>query len=262
MKGTGQNHGAYRGDRIEIEAVIRDIAVSAHLGGWRIDHLDPAPGVRLPIIHRPPLVDAPWHPRIYLSAGIHGDEPAGPLAVATLIRERLFPRDAWLWFCPCLNPTGFPLNTRESAQGIDLNRDYRNPRSPEIRSHTAWLRSLPGFDLTLCLHEDWEARGFYVYELNPENRPSLAPAVLEAVRPVCAIDLSPLIDGREAREGVIRPQIEPDQRPEWPEALFLLEHKTRLSYTLEAPSDFDLQVRVEALVQAARAAFRSLPRGL
>jgi hypothetical protein len=34
-------------------------------------------------------------------------------------------------------------------------------------------------------------------------------------------------------------------------------HKTRLSYTLEAPSDFPLPTRVAALVSAARAALDS-----
>ena len=43
-------------------------------------------------------------------------------------------------------------------------------------------------------------------------------------------------------------------RPDWPEAFFLLTYKTPLSYTLEAPSDFPLPVRVAALVAGANAA--------
>jgi hypothetical protein len=41
-------------------------------------------------------------------------------------------------------------------------------------------------------------------------------------------------------------------RPQWPEAFWLLTHKTRHSYTLEAPSDFPLETRVNALVTAVR----------
>jgi hypothetical protein len=63
-----------------------------------------------------------------------------------------------------------------------------------------------------------------------------------------------MIEGRPAKNGIIRPDIDPRQRPEWPEAFYLLTHKTRLSYTLEAPSDFPLSTRVEALVVAVRAA--------
>ncbi len=111
---------------------------------------------------------------------MHGDEPAGPLAVLRLLQEDDWPGDAAIWLCPCLNPTGFPLNRRENASGIDLNRDYRHLQSAEVRAHVAWLERQPRFDLALCLHEDWESNGFYLYELNPENRPSFAEKILEA----------------------------------------------------------------------------------
>ena len=62
------------------------------------------------------------------------------------------------------------------------------------------------------------------------------------------------IEGREAQSGIIRPLLDPATRPLWPEAFWLLQHKTRLSYTLEAPSDFPLQTRVNALVEGVKAA--------
>jgi len=118
----------------------------------------------------------------------------------------------------------------------------------------AWLKAQPDFDLCLCLHEDWESQGFYVYELNPDNRPSLAQAIVDRVADVCPVDPSEIIEGRPAHKGIIRPSVDPRSRPQWPEAFFLLTHKTRLSYTLEAPSDFPLATRVAALVAAVRAA--------
>jgi hypothetical protein len=96
-----------------------------------------------------------------------------------------------------------------------------------------------------------------VYELNPDARPSLAPAMLAAVAPVCPLDLSPEIEGRPAHGGLINPNPDPNSRPQWPEAFYLFQHLTRLSYTLEAPSDFPLAVRVEALVTAVRAALEA-----
>jgi len=42
------------------------------------------------------------------------------------------------------------------------------------------------------------------------------------------------------------------------ESFFLLTHKTRLSYTLEAPSDFPLSVRVAGLVAGVRAAMEEI----
>jgi hypothetical protein len=108
------------------------------------------------------------------------------------------------------------------------------------------------------LHEDWEAHGFYVYELNPDDRPSLAAAMLSSVARICPIDTSDLIEGRPAQNGIIRPAIDPRDRPQWPEAFYLLSYKTRLSYTLEAPSDFPLENRVAGLVGGVRAALQAL----
>ena len=171
-----------------------------------------------------------------------------------MLRENQWPEDAEIVFCPCLNPVGFAANTRANGQGIDLNRDYLHSCSTEVRAHVAWLERLARFDVSLCLHEDWESHGFYVYELNPEGKPSLAKAMVAAVSEVCPIDLSDIIEGRPAKGGIIRPDVDPRSRPLWPEAFWLLQHKTRLSYTLEAPSDFSLDVRVRALVTGVKAA--------
>ena len=48
--------------------------------------------------------------------------------------------------------------------------------------------------------------------------------------------------------------ISPQERPLWPEALYLITEKSRQGYTLEAPSDFPLQARVNALVAGVNAA--------
>ncbi|MEI8343043.1 MAG: hypothetical protein WCH43_16080, partial [Verrucomicrobiota bacterium] len=44
-------------------------------------------------------------PRVYLSAGIHGDEPAGPLALLELMREGFFNSSVHWSLCPALNPS-------------------------------------------------------------------------------------------------------------------------------------------------------------
>ena len=249
------NTGGYHGERIEPEATLSACLTAAERHGWHVGEL-PAGAHRLPVLHRPAA--APGARRIYLSAGIHGDEPAGPLAAQRLLEDNRWP-DAEVWLLPCLNPDGLRANTRGNADGLDINRDYRHRRTAEARGHVAWLERQPAFDLTLLLHEDWESHGFYCYELNPDGRPSLAPAMIEAVRGVCPIDASEVIDGRPASApGILRPQewpeFRPEDRPEWPEALWLGVHKTRLNYTLEAPSDWPLAVRVNALVAAVRAA--------
>lgn len=258
MQRLGNNHGAYHGERIDIRAVLRDITVAACSHGWDVERFHRANDFEWLALHRAPLTDdnvrsANPLPRIYLSAGIHGDEPAGPLALLRLLKENLWPANAELFLVPCLNPSGFDLNRRENSQGLDLNRDYLDAQSDEIRAHIAWLKMQPAFDLCLCLHEDWESHGFYVYELNPDNKPSIAETMVKRVAEVCPIDLSETIEGRPAMRGIIRPSIDPAIRLKWPEAFWLLTNKTRLSYTLEAPSDFPLSTRVDALVTAVNA---------
>lgn len=249
MQRTGRNHDGYHGERIDIEAVLAEVAERAHASGWSREDLAAGGSLRLQTWQRR---SSGARRRIYVSTGIHGDEPAGPLAARQLLRENRWADDAEIWLCPCLNPTGFERNTRTNAEGVDLNRQYLHVSAAETQAHVEWLKRQPAFDVTLCLHEDWESHGFYLYELNPDGLPSFAEETIRRVADVCPIDPSPMIEGRAAEGGIIRPSSDPRSRPEWPEAFWLLTYKTRLSYTLEAPSDFPLATRVDALVAGAR----------
>ena len=259
MQKLGKNIGAYHGETIDIRAVLRDVESAAPTLGWTSVIFHEAGEFKWLALHRRPEVRSQKpEARIYISTGIHGDEPAGPLAALRLLQENNWPPDAEVFFLPCLNPVGFTLNKRENADGIDLNRDYRNPQAAETRAHIAWLERQPKFDLYLCLHEDWESHGFYLYEQNPDSKISLAEKMIEAVQKVCPIDLSEIIEDRAAQNGIVRPNISPQERPLWPEALYLITEKSRQGYTLEAPSDFPLPVRVDALVAAVDAALINL----
>src|SRR5271166_4021333 len=55
-------------------------------------------------------------PRVYFSAGIHGDEPAPPLALLRLMEEGFFDTRCTWFVCPLLNPTGFLRGTRQNFQ--------------------------------------------------------------------------------------------------------------------------------------------------
>jgi murein peptide amidase A len=253
-----KNINGYSGETIDIATVLRDSTATARTHGWGVEELHPSSGILGLVRHS--VSNPRPAARIYLSSGIHGDEPAGPLAMRHLLQANQWPSGLDIWLCPCLNPAGFVLNRRENAEGIDLNRDYLDPKSAGTLAHIAWLRRQPGFDLCLCLHEDWESHGFYLYEQNPEGQPSLAEAIITRVAEICPIDRSEIIEGRSAQNGVIRPNLDPRTRPQWPEAFFLIMHKTRLSYTLEAPSDYPLSVRVAALVAAVNTALATFHR--
>jgi len=268
IRRLGKNINGYFGENIDLATVLGDCVEVARAHHWSAEEiatpqkrnllaLSSDSGIDSEKTQRP---DRPFH--IYISAGIHGDEPAGPLAVRQLLQENRWPANANFWICPCLNPSGFELHQRENAEGLDLNRQYLEPFAEETKAHMSWLMRQPSFDLCICLHEDWESQGFYLYELNPDARPSLASAMLEKVAGVCPIDESEVIEGRDAQSGLIRPSVDPASRPQWPEAFFLLKYKSRLSYTLEAPSDFSLSIRVSALVEAVKAAIETLTKSL
>ena len=252
----GKNHGGYHGETVDIRTVLRDIETAAQQHGWTAESFGQQGEFNLLALHRIPSSTRNPQPaiRIYLSAGIHGDEPAGPLAALRLLQENQWPANTELWFCPCLNPMGFVLNRRENADGRDLNRDYRKPQTAEVRAHIAWLDRQPRFDLYLCLHEDWESHGFYLYEQNPDNQSSLAEKIIGQISKVCPIDPSEIIEDRPAQGGIIRPNLDPNTRPQWAEAFYLIMNKSRLGCTLEAPSDFPLRTRVNALVTGVNAA--------
>ncbi|MBL9201600.1 MAG: M14 family metallocarboxypeptidase [Opitutaceae bacterium] len=228
--------------------------------GFRVERFGEAAGVPLlAFSRRTPGVK----PRIYLSAGIHGDEPAPPLALLDWLERGWFDdRAVWL-LCPMLNPAGLARGTRHNAEDVDLNRDFKSPRSTEIRAHVAWLQRQPSPDLAICLHEDWEATGFYLYELNALGLPSPARAMLEAVSPICPIEPAIIIDGRPTDEpGIIRPIADPLLRDTWPESIFLRHHHARLGYTIESPSARPLAQRIAALQAAvATAVAATVQRG-
>ena len=255
MERLGKNLGGYFGELIDIRAVLREVETVAQANGWTSDLFYKVGDLKLFALHRKPEARSQEPKvRIYISAGIHGDEPAGPLAALRLIKENQWPVDAELWLLPCLNPEGFILGTRENAGGIDLNRDYRHPKSAEAAAHIAWLERQPKFDLYLCLHEDWESHGFYLYEQNPDNRPSLANKMIAAAKQVCPIDLSENIEDRPAQNRNHPPRHLATGTTRVAGGAHLISHKSRQGYTLEAPSDFPLPARVEALVVAVKAA--------
>ncbi len=232
-----------RPPEIDAAAVVARLVAAARAAGADVETFGAAAGCPLIAITR--RTPGP-RPRIYLSAGIHGDEPAPPLALLEMLEAGIFDERAHWFICPLLNPAGFRRRARENAAGLDLNRDYRETQSAEIAAHISWLRRQPNFNLTLCVHEDWESKGYYLYELNPQERPSLAEAMLAAVARVCPIDPSGMIDGRLALRGIIRPVGEPWDRPQWPEAIYLRAHHANLGYTIESPSSFPLAQRVAA----------------
>lgn len=242
----------------------RDIEQSARAGSWTVRHLSPAASGDRPWFQRAAPTGA-GAPRVYLSAGIHGDEISGPLALLEMIGRQpdLFaPFDAVIF--PILNPDGLALGARGNAAGVDLNRDYRDPKTAEVAGHIETLKTLGRFDAAMMLHEDFEGVGAYLYELNDNLPPTLGGQIIAAMGRHVPIDLRPVIEEFPARGGVIsRRDIVAlhgplEDRPDWPEAIYLSVHHTCVSYTTETPKPFPIAQRVHAQIAAVETLLQAL----
>ena len=119
-------------------------------------------------------------PRILVTAGVHGNEPAGVECAVRLV-ERLaqtpqrFPACS-LEIIPLVNPWGWVHDVRFNQQGFDVNRDFASFKTSEakiIRDHQQRTR----YDLIVDLHEDPAARGFYMYQYGRSDRTVVAPII-------------------------------------------------------------------------------------
>jgi murein peptide amidase A len=245
------------------QSFARDVEESARAGGWTIRHLSPTASSTRPWLQRVAQTGA-GAPRVYLSAGIHGDEISGPLALLEMLRQPDFFAAFDATIFPLLNPDGLARGVRGNAGGIDLNRDYRDPKSAEIAGHIDALKTLGRFDAAMMLHEDFEGPGAYLYELNDALPPILGGEIIAAMGRHVPIDPRPVIEEVPARGGVLQRRdlvriLGPiEERPEWPEAIYLSVHHTQVAYTTETPMPFPLEQRVQAQIAAVRALLQAV----
>lgn len=188
---------------------------------------------------------SPDLPTIYLSSGVHGDEPSGPQALLGLLQDGFF-NDEFQWLiCPVLNPTGLAANTRENMDGIDLNRDYHHCEAEEVCAHISWLKKQETPSLFLSLHEDWESTGFYYYEINTGSDGPSHEEVLAAALPFFPPEPEEEIDDHPVTQpGWIFHADHPDIPEGWPEAIYLARMGCPLSLTFETPSSMELEKRM------------------
>lgn len=197
----------------------------------------------------------PAFPRVLLSAGIHGDEPAGPHAVLSLLEswkasKSAPPLEFNLDLFPLINPSGFLNKTRENKEGVDLNREFaKGHPAQEVRLLMDNLKHRT-YQLSVEFHEDIDAKGFYLYEHFPANSDPIAPAIISCLEQSGHTILKdPVIEGMSAQNGIIHPTVERRRsrfrRHGWPEAIYMHRHGTPRTITLETPTCKSLEERVD-----------------
>lgn len=194
-------------------------------------------------------------PQIALCAGVHGDEPAGPWALLGLLEDDALDRRYSYRVWPCTNPSGFRAGTRESADGADINRSFgRGGTTPEARAIVTSNRNRK-FPLSIDLHEDCDAAGFYCYEYGGTD---LGIAAVESVAAAGFVleDLGPsFARGRMLPD----PIAEADDIGGLSYTLAVIRHAAARALTFESPTRAPWDARLAMHRAAVCAVIAALP---
>lgn len=197
----------------------------------------------------------PGKASVMIGAGIHGDEPAGVEAALRFLEtnsgnEALLSRFHFIVF-PCNNPTGWELDTRENASGIDLNREF-NARKPAPEAAII-SEALQGkcFDLVFEMHEDVDAPGLYLYEISEDTSRYVGEKIIAAAEAAgCPINHGECIEGMGAKDGLIRRKVIRFRKTRLPLAIFAYRTCGGHVITLEPPASklpFEKRVEIELM---------------
>ncbi len=145
--------------------------------------------------------------RIGIFAGIHGDEPEGVHALIHFLQQLEAKPELAEGYClfiyPVCNPTGFEDGTRHSRNGKDLNREFwRNSSEPEVELLEKELIS-HSFHGIISLHTDDTSHGFYGFASGATLTKHLIEPALRAAEKFLPRNESDIIDGFNARNGII-----------------------------------------------------------
>lgn len=104
--------------------------------------------------------------RMLITAGVHGEEPAGPLGLLGFVKNNLhqYLKEYAFTIIPVLNPVGFEKGKRRGSTRRDLNRYFgKKENFPENKIIEKFLTNKK-FDHHIDMHEDSSEDAIYMYE--------------------------------------------------------------------------------------------------
>jgi len=197
---------------------------------------------------------------IAIASGVHGDERAAPWALMAMAEEDGFDQRFAYRIWPCINPSGYRAATRENAEGADVNRSFsRGGQTPEARAILTANRDRK-FALSLDLHEDETASGFYLYEYGAcDAGEEVVKTIRGAGWPIqdfTGFDLGVPFEPVHAGDGMLRmpPDFEAARLGGLSYSLSIVKHAARRALTFETPTSFPWESRIAMHALAVRAA--------
>lgn len=201
---------------------------------------------------------------ILLTAAIHGNEPAGALALTQFCNKHLHNYTTDFSFCiyPCLNPHGFDHSTRGNFNNANLNREFKpDTQEPEIGFIKNTLKD--SYIFTMDLHETLPITqsttgeepngnnpdGFFLWELCDNKEKRIGQKIIDNVThtnlPICTWKN---IYDDSAHNGVISyPEGcgTPAYASDTVFDMHLKTYYTNHAFTIETPINYSLEQRIQ-----------------
>jgi len=190
--------------------------------------------------------------RVLVSAGVHGNEPAGVEAALRLVeravKDKGMQRNFSITVMPMVNPEGLMRNQRKNIVGQDVNRTFR-PGKWSLESK-AVRRSLAGekYDLFVDLHGA-QGKGFFL--IRGKDDGGLSARILRPMENHALLN-SAAPDGKVGPYRLHTLGGATSNNPGTFKGFMLDKHNARYSYTLEYPRTLPPDRQVNGLFKLLR----------
>lgn len=141
---------------------------------------------------------------VCFSAGIHGEEIAGPFAVLKFIEKFNFRKfkDIKIIILPVANPYGFDKTLRETTKGMQSNGHFCDKRLKDEQRILYNAVKDENVFFFHALHEDSDEHRFYIYNFERRNE-QVYDDILAVARKYFPIEKHKRIYGSKAEHGLI-----------------------------------------------------------
>lgn len=186
-----------------------------------------------------------------LIAGIHGDEPGGPLGILSFLEDKSqIPENIRIVIIPVVNPNGFEFDKRRNKDNKDINRNFVDGKITDEGELVLQALKNEKIELAITMHEDPDAKQFYLYHIKHKK---LANDIRDVASKYFEINDGPRMRKDKGKDGLVPP---PHVRSNSLEDKFT---EIGIPYlTTEPPGTEPLEKRIEFMKETIKLAMRHI----